>query len=369
MISIRGLQKLYKSGDAVAGVRDVSLEVAEGEFFVLIGSSGSGKTTLLRCIAGLEKPDAGEIAFEDRVVYSAARRILLRPEERRLGMVFQSYAIWPHMTVYENVATPLQDGWLKLPPAEVRERVHEALALVGMETLAARPAPLLSGGQQQRVALARALALKPALLLMDEPLSNLDARLREEVRGEIRALVKRLGLTVVYVTHDQEEAMELADRMAVLRAGSVAQIGLPGEVYLQPADVETAQFMGSMNTLPGQASPHGFVTTGIGRHDIAVAGDPAVIVGIRPQSVALRAVDASTAPMPAANTFRGTVTSASFLGNDWIYAIRIGSQTLKVRAPWTTRVAGEVEVTIAPEDLCVFDSASGRRRDTEGTGR
>lgn len=360
MIAIRNLQKLFKSGASLAGVRDVSLEVEDGEFFVLIGSSGSGKTTLLRCIAGLERPDRGEIVLHDRVVYSESRRISLRPEERRLGMVFQSYAIWPHMTVYDNVATPLLEGWLKLPKSQVRDRVEEALALVGMAEMATRPAPFLSGGQQQRVALARSLAMKPSVLLMDEPLSNLDARLREEVRGEIRSLAKRIGVTVIYVTHDQEEAMELADRMAVLRAGNVAQVGPPADVYLHPADAETAQFMGSMNVLAGQASPEGYVTTGIGRIQVAVAGESAVVVGIRPQSIQLRNIGFEDCGAQPANTFLGEVTGTSFLGDARTYTVRIGSETLKVRAPWTTRVDGKVLVTIAPEGLCIFDSSTGK---------
>ena len=361
MIEIRNLQKAFRSGrESVVGLRDVSLRVKVGEFFVLLGPSGSGKTTLLRCIAGLEKPDGGEIVLGTRVVYSASNRIFVRPEERRLGMVFQSYAIWPHMTVYDNVARPLREGWLKLPKSQVRDRVHQALALVGMEEMATRPAPFLSGGQQQRVALARSLAMEPSVLLMDEPLSNLDARLREDVRGEIEALAKRKRETVVYVTHDQIEAMDLADRTAVLRHGEIAQVAPPAEIYLNPADSATAQFMGSMNLLPGEASSDGYVTTGIGRIHASAGGTSSVVVGIRPQSIQLRKLD-NERTAEGTNIFLGKVVTSSFLGDNCSYTVQIASETLKVEAPWTTRLEGEVLVTFIREGLCVFDSATGKR--------
>ena len=197
------------------------IEVAEQEFFVLLGLSGSGKTTLLRCVAGLERPDGGEIAIGNTLVSSAARNFFLGPEERGLGMVFQSYAVWPHMTVYQNVAFPLVNGPRKYSTHDVKKRVLNALELVQLGGLADRPAPFLSGGQQQRVALARALAVEPKVLLMDEPLSNLDARLREEVRDEIKNLSRKFGIAVLYVTHDQVEAMALADRVAVMSKGKV----------------------------------------------------------------------------------------------------------------------------------------------------
>ncbi|HEX9444675.1 MAG TPA: ABC transporter ATP-binding protein, partial [Candidatus Binatia bacterium] len=221
------IEKLVKSFSTRSGVvralADIDLAVERGEFFVLLGPSGSGKTTLLRSVAGLERPDSGQITLGTRVAFSSARRIFLPAEERQIGMVFQSYAIWPHLSVFENVALPLTQGRRKPPRSEVRERVHQALRLVEMEDYAARPAPLLSGGQQQRVALARALAVNPELLLMDEPLSNLDARLREEVRVKMKALARGLGITVLYVTHDQVEALMLADRLAVMADGKILQ--------------------------------------------------------------------------------------------------------------------------------------------------
>ncbi len=369
MIEIRNLRKIFHSGGrSVAVLRDVSLHIRRGEFFVLLGASGSGKTTLLRCIAGLEKADGGEILLDSNLVYSAKDGVHVSPEKRRLGMVFQSYAIWPHMTVYDNVATPLRQGWLKLPKAQVQERVHQALALVGMAEMAARPAPFLSGGQQQRVALARSLAMEPSVLLMDEPLSNLDTRLREEVRGEIKSLAKRVGVTVVYVTHDQTEAMDMADRVAVLRHGEVAQVAPPSEIYLQPADTETAQFMGSMNLLAGEAASDGSVATAIGRVHAPARSGASVVVGIRPQSIQLRKADDRVAAQVAngRNVFAGTIVTSAFLGDRSSYTVRVAGEMLKVQAPWTTRLEGDVLVTFADEGLCVFDSATGKRHPAPG---
>src|ERR671918_2106689 len=232
MISIKNLIKIYNSGsDSVRAVDGVTIDVGEREFFVLLGLSGSGKTTLLRCVAGLERPEGGEISISNTLVSSAERNFFTAPEERRLGMVFQSYAVWPHMTVYQNVAFPLANGPQKISTQNIKKKVMNALEMVQLAGFADRPAPFLSGGQQQRVALARALAVEPRVLLMDEPLSNLDARLREEVRDEIRILAKRLDITVLYVTHDQVEAMALADQIAVMSQGKILQIGAPQDLY------------------------------------------------------------------------------------------------------------------------------------------
>ncbi|HSF59587.1 MAG TPA: ABC transporter ATP-binding protein, partial [Candidatus Binatia bacterium] len=226
MISIQGLIKEFAvSSGKVAAIKDLSLEVVEGEFFVIVGASGSGKTTLLRCVAGLETPNGGEVRIAGHVVSSDNPPTWVPPQQRKLGMVFQSYAVWPHLTVYQNVALPLAEGTQRIARREVSSRVHEALRLVQLEDFAERSATLLSGGQQQRVALARAIAVNPKILLMDEPLSNLDARLREEVRGKIRELAKQLGSTVLYVTHDQIEAMAIADKIALMQAGQLLQVG------------------------------------------------------------------------------------------------------------------------------------------------
>ncbi len=237
MISISRLCKNFRTGDqSVAALQAIDLEVGRGEFFVLLGPSGSGKTTLLRCVAGLEKPDEGEISLNDKMVFSRSRRVCAAPEEREIGMVFQSYAIWPHLTVAENIGLVLTHGRSRMSKKSAGERIRRSLELVQLENFEDRPARLLSGGQQQRVALARTLSVNPALLLMDEPLSNLDARLREEVRANIKKLATQLGITVLYVTHDQIEAMVLADRIAVMAQGKILQIGSPFEPSKRSAE-------------------------------------------------------------------------------------------------------------------------------------
>src|SRR6185312_8453362 len=243
LISIAGVSKNFSADDrSVAALRSVHLEVNRGEFFVLLGPSGSGKTTLLRAVAGLEKPDQGEISLDGKVVYSRSQGLCAPPEERQVGMVFQSYAIWPHLTVAENIGLVLTHGRLRLSRKEAAERIRYSLSLVQLQDFETRPARLLSGGQQQRVALARALAINPALVLMDEPLSNLDARLREEVRTNIKKLAVQIGMTVLYVTHDQIEAMVLADRIAVMAHGEILQVGRPAELYRHPASALVAEF-------------------------------------------------------------------------------------------------------------------------------
>jgi ABC-type sugar transport system ATPase subunit len=226
MLSVsRITRRFHVAEGSVTAVRNLSFDVPAGEFFVLVGASGSGKTTLLRCVAGLEVPDAGEVRIDGRVVSSDSPPVWTPPQKRRLGMVFQSYAVWPHLTVYDNVALPLREGSQRIDRGEVDKRVRHVLDLVELGSLADRSATLLSGGQQQRVALARAIAVNSRMVLMDEPLSNLDARLREDVRGRIRELAKQLGSTVLYVTHDQVEAMAMADRILLLNEGRIEQAG------------------------------------------------------------------------------------------------------------------------------------------------
>jgi iron(III) transport system ATP-binding protein len=245
MIKVQGVEKTFPGQtNNVAALRGVDIEVGDNEFFVLLGPSGSGKTTLLRCVAGLVTPDAGEIRIGSQVVFSSAARRNVAPEYRGIGMVFQSYAIWPHLTVFQNVALPLTDGPRRHTKAEVTERVNAVLKAVQLTGFSSRPAPFLSGGQQQRVALARALAVDPTALLMDEPLSNLDARLREQVRMEIRTVAKQAGVSALYVTHDQTEAMALADRTAVMGGGKVLQVATPRELYDRPATPAIADFLG-----------------------------------------------------------------------------------------------------------------------------
>ena len=252
MLKVTNLHKTYYvEGKPVPAVRGVSFNIDEGDVYTLLGPSGCGKTTILRCIAGLEQPDEGEIELAGRVLYSSSKGSLVPPYQRNVGMVFQSYAIWPHMNVFDNVAFPLAYGGRKHSRQEVKEYVARAMRLVQLEGVENRSATLLSGGQQQRVALARALVYQPSILLLDEPLSNLDARLRDDVRKELKELVKRLNLTVLYVTHDQVEALSLSDRIAVMRDGIIIQEDSPADIYLSPQKAFVGEFVGKANRISG----------------------------------------------------------------------------------------------------------------------
>src|SRR5947207_13106506 len=355
MISVKNLLKIYKSGDdSVRAVDGVTIDVGEHEFFVLLGLSGSGKTTLLRCVAGLERPDGGDIAIGNSLVSSAERHFFLGPEERGLGMVFQSYAVWPHMTVYQNVAFPLVNGPRKYSTHDVKKRVLNALELVQLGGLADRPAPFLSGGQQQRVALARALAVEPKVLLMDEPLSNLDARMREEVRDEIRNLAKKLGITVLYVTHDQVEAMALADRIAVMSGGKVLQIGAAQELYHFPLSRSVAEFLGSMNEFEGAVQNDGCINSALGALRCAIPNGVVgeVIVAIRPEDVSL-----SREPSGCANEFSAQLVSRLFLGDITLYHLSATGNKLRGKTAGTDRQlepGSSIYVRLPAEKLKIF---------------
>jgi iron(III) transport system ATP-binding protein len=234
---------LVKKFGTMAAVNGVDLKTVAGETVALLGPSGCGKTTTLRCIAGLERPDSGEIWIDGKLVSS--KNVFVPPEKRNIGMVFQSYALWPHMTVFNNVAYPLRIK--KLPKNEIRQRVNDVLEMVGLKEMSERYPHQLSGGQQQRVALARAIVYQPRLLLLDEPLSNLDAKLREQMRYELRRLLKNIGITAVYVTHDQEEAFVIADRIAIMNQGKIIQMGKPMEIYEHPLSTFVAGFIGRVN--------------------------------------------------------------------------------------------------------------------------
>jgi spermidine/putrescine ABC transporter ATP-binding subunit len=320
-LDIRALSKTFTlpGGRDVIAVHDFSLRIEPGEFVTFLGPSGCGKTTVLRMLAGLERSDAGEILVDGRSIQS------LPPHRRRVGMVFQNYALFPHMSVFENVAYSLRVR--KSPEARVRSDVPVALKAVGLETMAARLPGQLSGGQQQRVALARALVMQPDLLLFDEPLSNLDAKLRVQVRGELRRLQKRLGTTSIYVTHDQDEAMSLSDRIVVMNGGRVEQVGTPEEVYAHPASLFVADFVGQVNALQGRivgrSESHVVVET-LGRR-ISVANKECqaddVLVLVRPEAV--RVIDISDSDKHA-----GVVEEVEYRGDRVEYRIRVGGLLL-----------------------------------------
>jgi len=353
LISIAGLSKNFRGNDrAVAALRSVDLKVNRGEFFVLLGPSGSGKTTLLRAIAGLEKPDQGEISLDGKIVYSRSRGLCAAPEERQVGMVFQSYAIWPHLTVAENIGLVLTHGRLRLSKKEAAERIRHSLSLVQLQDFEARPAHLLSGGQQQRVALARALAINPALVLMDEPLSNLDARLREEVRANIKKLAVQIGMTVLYVTHDKIEAMVLADRIAVMAHGEILQMGKPSELYRQPASSLVAEFFGSINWIRGMAHGNNRVETELGPLWVADSRHchGAVIVGVRPEDVHLQRSSNENE-----NRIEGKVRSSVFLGDQIVSEIDVRGKILIAKgSPDDGEPSDTVFVYLPRERLVVF---------------
>ncbi len=328
MLVVETLRKSFVAGRGeVRAVRGVSFEVDDGRFYTLLGPSGCGKTTTLRCIAGLERPEGGRIVLDDRVLSDGRR--FVAPSARDIGMVFQSYAIWPHLNVFENVAFPLRVAKRRFGAAEIKRAVEEALALVGLEGLEARPAPQLSGGQQQRLALARALVRKPKLLLLDEPLSNLDAKLRERVRLELRELQRRLRITTVYVTHDQVEALFLSHRIAVLHDGQIVQEGTPREIYTTPATGFVADFVGTATFLTGEAAPGGLRALGGTvrcRTDGIAAGSTALLV-LRPENIVVRG-----AASGRENEFAGSLRVMAFLGDYLDCVVEVGDALIRARA-------------------------------------
>src|SRR3989454_12586545 len=298
MLSVKALYTEYAGdqGQPVRAAQNVSFEVPEGKLFTLLGPSGCGKTTTLRSIAGLEKPTAGEIEADGRLVYSSEKGIFVAPNRRNFGMVFQSYAIWPHMNVFQNAAFPLQVGERKLSRKEIRDKVLRVLTAVQLNELADREATKLSGGQQQRLALARALVMEPQLLLLDEPLSNLDAKLRERMRFELKRLQRELGITTVYVTHDQSEALALSHSIAVMNRGVIQQTGTPREIYERPGNQFVADFVGTTNfldaTVSAPADPgHYRVSSALGEMKVraveALQPGEKVILSVRPEAIQL----------------------------------------------------------------------------------
>ncbi len=361
-LHVRALTKRF--GHVVAADR-VSFEVADGEFVSLLGPSGCGKTTTLRCIAGLEEPDGGEIEIDGEVVSRPETGVTVPSHLRNIGMVFQSYAVWPHMTVFGNVAFPLE--MQKLRAAAVRERVDWALELVGLRHLEDRPATQLSGGQQQRVAFARAIVRRPRLLLFDEPLSNLDARLRDRTRGELRRLQRELSVATVYVTHDQAEALSLSDRVIVLDAGRVVQDATPRELYRRPGTEFVADFVGAANIFEVVAhAAEGHRLTGSAPDGSTILlPESSAAVGAGRQKLAIRPEQMRLGPRGAEggwgegwNLMHGEVRQALFMGSHTEYAVDVGGTMIRVVS--ADEIA-EVKVVVAfrPEDCVVVAAEEG----------
>jgi ABC-type Fe3+/spermidine/putrescine transport system ATPase subunit len=336
------LREVTKSFSGTAAIERVSLEIERGEFFTLLGPSGCGKTTTLRIVAGLEEPDEGEIYLDGEPLTIASRGLYVAPEKRKMGLVPQSYAVWPHLSVFENVAYPLKlRRWKQ---TAMRQQVTQVLALVGLAGLEERSATQLSGGQQQRVALARALVYSPAVLLMDEPLSNLDAKLRDQMREELKILQRKTGVTVIFVTHDQAEAMTLSDRIAVMNSGRVEQVGGPEEVYDRPMTPFVRDFLGTSLVLDARfAGQEGCgalrVAIPCAEGNVTLLASPrvakehalepgaAVSVCVRPEHVTL------TSRPEQVNSIAAVVDSVLFIGDRYECRVSIGTDRLLVHVP------------------------------------
>jgi len=331
MIKLTGLTKRYPGRTVTANAVDgLDLDIPEGKLVALLGPSGCGKTTTLRMIAGLERNDRGTIEIDGKVASDPSRGIFVGPDKRPIGIVFQSYAIWPHMTVAQNVMFPLRVGKSKVSRAAAHERALEALDMVGLADFASRPAPDLSGGQQQRVALARALVRQPKVLLLDEPLSNLDKGLRDRMRDQIRSVQQQLGITTVFVTHDQDEALAISDVVVVMNGGTIVERGLPQEIYTFPRHEFTARFLGVSNSLDGvvdAVTPDG-VAVRVGDLTLTsakangVAKGDEVSVFLRPESFRLSRKE---------GPWEGTIEFSIYHGDCWDYHVRVGEQLLRVR--------------------------------------
>jgi iron(III) transport system ATP-binding protein len=353
-IEVSNLVVRYGDSTAVDGI---GFDIASGEMVTLLGPSGCGKTTTLRAVAGLETPSAGSIRLNDETVYSAAERRNVPTEKRGVSMVFQSYAIWPHMTVFDNVAYGLRVR--KLPQAEVRQNVQRVLGLVQMQAFAERPASKLSGGQQQRVAVARAIAFSPNVLLFDEPLSNLDAKLRAEMRVELRELQRRLDITALYVTHDQEEALAISDRVIVMNGGKIEQIGTPEEIYNRPRSRFVADFVGSANLIEGKVrGPSGSNGTLIFETDGGIRLEVVAVDASRTgqTTVALRSSYIHLGHAGGSqNAVAGRIHRRMFHGDFIQYVVDWPAGQLIVRRPPTELFDEGGEVTISFEPVhCVL---------------
>lgn len=366
------VESLRKSYGSVRALNSIGFEVGEGEFVALLGPSGCGKTTTLRCIAGLERAEAGRIYIHNKLVSDFDTGHFVPPDRRNIGMVFQSYAIWPHMTVFQNVAYALRVR--KTPAEETRRAVEAALRLVGMADFIDRPATKLSGGQQQRVALARALVANPGLLLLDEPLSNLDAKLRDHTRGELRRIQQQLGVTALYVTHDQAEAMAICDRIIVMDSGNIVQIGTPSEIYRTPKTPFVAEFVGAMNFLhvvSTRSEREGYLhvqTTDNQTFRIPHpqgAGDK-LLVSLRPEACRVSRVDAPGDPDK--NHLEGTLVRTIYLGERFEGWVQAAGTEFRVYLPQDHGfpVRSKVRISFKPEECIAFPHAGDAKVSARG---
>ncbi len=361
MLQVENLKKQYVSfeGRPGGGVLGVTFDIAERELFTLLGPSGCGKTTTLRAIAGLETPDTGRIVLDGKEMFNSKSGTNVALYDRDIGMVFQSYAIWPHMSVFENAAYPLRvSRRRRLPRREIEKKVMAVLDMVGLADFAKRPSTQLSGGQQQRLALARAFTREPRLLLLDEPLSNLDAQLREQMRIELKRLQRETGVTAIYVTHDQAEALAISDRIAVMNNGLIAQVGTPKEIYGRPASEFVANFIGRTNLLRGvlrQSAPaEGIARVGTDIGELvcffpsALAAGKATALVVRPEHIAIRKADnAGPRAQPRLNLLGGIVRRETYLGEIVEYLVAVQGGEMLVRTALVSDVSNGDEVSLS----------------------
>ena len=366
LLEVSGLEKAYPGNSEIPAVNGVDFTVEEGHFYTLLGPSGCGKTTTLRCIAGLERPTGGRVVVDGQLMSNAGKRQFVPSHRRPMGMVFQNYAIWPHLSVLENVAFPLKVGKGRVGKKEILRRVEEALAVVQLSDYIGRPATQLSGGQQQRLALARALVREPKILLLDEPLSNLDAKLRDAMRAELRSIQRRLGITTLYVTHDQAEALSMSNRIAVMSAGRMVQVGTPREIYTAPSTRFVADFIGESNFLEGviaDRSSDAMATINTPAGVIRAPCPPqasngdVVTLGIRPQDFTT-----DTRSGVPGSVLSTTVEQVLYVGEHYDYVLQAGETQLSMRLPADhPRLArgSTVNIFVATTNVAVFSDEHG----------
>lgn len=357
------IEKLVKRFGSVKAVAGVDIHIPEGKIITLLGPSGCGKTTTLRCVAGFENADEGKIWIGDQLIFDAKEKINISPQKRGMGMVFQSYAVWPHMSVFENIAFPLRIR--KASHSEVDERVNRAMNMVGIRELKDRLPSAISGGQQQRVAFARAIVYDPAVLLLDEPLSNLDAKLRERMRFEILELQRKIGVTTIYVTHDQEEAMVLSDEVLVMDLGKVIQRGGPEEIYFNPRNEFVADFIGKINFLKGRVKSREEGRALVTIEDEGFQGEiqtthsdfpsgQAVLASVRPENIHLH----TEKPDQQNNTWKAKLERKNFLGGLFDMEININGKILRCRSPFVVKAdrGSDVFIHVKPEDVLLIEA-------------